>query len=104
MRMPFGKFKGYAVADLPADYLTWLWETCDLREPLRSAVQKALSSEDGALARSSDLPPELRPVVQEIVSVGYRLLAMKLHPDQGGDHQRMTRLNQARDWLREKAA
>jgi hypothetical protein len=104
VRMPFGKFRGFQVADLPEDYLTWLWETCDLREPLRSAVQEALSSDDGALVRSTDLPPELKPVVQEIVSVGYRMLAMKLHPDQGGNHKEMTRLNAATEWLRKIAA
>jgi Putative quorum-sensing-regulated virulence factor len=92
VRMPFGKFKGFQVQDLPRDYLEWLMENCDLREPLASAVEGAL--DDGALSCSSDLPPELRPVVQEIVSVGYRMLALKLHPDQGGDHKQMTRLKQ----------
>jgi hypothetical protein len=104
VRMPFGRYKGYAVEDLPEDYLTWLWESCDLREPLCSAVQKALS-EDGAVSRSTDLPADLRPVAQEIVSIGYRLLALRLHPDHAsGDHKAMIRLNAARDWLRKQAA
>lgn len=105
MKVPFGKFKGWEVEKVPRDYLTWLWETCDLREPLRSAVEDALSNggEEGALARS-DLPPELKPVVRELVSAGYRSLAQRYHPDRGGRHEDMTRLNQAAEWLRKIAA
>ena len=46
MRMPFGKFRGELVDLLPDDYLEWLAETVDLREPLRSAVHEALASRD----------------------------------------------------------
>ena len=36
--MPFGKHRGTAVADLPADYLEWL-ATCEIRNTdLRAAV------------------------------------------------------------------
>lgn len=38
MRMPFGKFKGVELGDLPDDYLAWLTTLHDLRDPLRSAV------------------------------------------------------------------
>lgn len=105
MRMPFGKFKGYPVSELPREYLEWLQSNVDLRGRLASAVAEALGeSEDGALYPATDLPPELKPVVHEIVSVGYRMLALKVHPDQGGDHKDMTKLNRAKDWLRKIAA
>jgi hypothetical protein len=102
VRMPFGKFKGHAVDDLPRDDLEWLADNVALREPLASAVQEALGG--GSLTKTGDLPPELKPVVSEIVSQGYRTLAQKCHPDAGGDHRQMIRLNQARDWLRKVAA
>lgn len=35
--MPFGKFKGTPLEELPADYLCWVAQL-DLREPLRRAV------------------------------------------------------------------
>ena len=38
MRMPFGRFKGLAVEDLPTDYLEWLIDTVQLRSRLRAAV------------------------------------------------------------------
>ncbi len=36
----------------------------------------------------------------EIVSKGFRLLAVQLHPDKGGSTEAMQRLNSAADWLR----
>jgi len=103
--MPFGKFKGRAVDALPREYLEWLMNNVDLREPLASAVEAALDDEEDSVpARSADLPVELRPVAQELISVGYRMLALKLHPDAGGGHEAMTKLNAARDWLRERIA
>lgn len=43
--MPFGKHKGVLVAELPADYLVWLWFKRvgqPLRNPLRQLVMDAL--------------------------------------------------------------
>src|SRR5262249_31191757 len=98
--MPFGKYKGHEVDSLPREYLRWLTENCALREPLATAVEDALDA--GALARSSPLPAELKPTVREIISVGFRMLAMKLHPDLGGDHRQMVKLNAAREWLEDR--
>jgi hypothetical protein len=42
LKMPFGKFKGTSIRDLPGDYLRWLG-TIKLHGPLRAAVQAALS-------------------------------------------------------------
>lgn len=42
MLMPFGKFKGQPVADLPEWYLRWLADEVDLFGPLRKAVESAL--------------------------------------------------------------
>jgi hypothetical protein len=36
----------------------------------------------------------------EIVSIGYKVLATKMHPDKGGSHEAMQRLNAARDMLK----
>jgi hypothetical protein len=38
-----------------------------------------------------------------IISAGYRTLAAKHHPDAGGSHEKMTKLNQARDNLKTRA-
>jgi hypothetical protein len=97
MTMHFGKFVGYEVEDLPDHYLTWLVEQDWIREPLASAIL-------AELAARTVSPDEVKQVAREIVTTGYRTLAHRLHPDHGGTHQDMARLNAAKDWLEERAA
>lgn len=42
MTMPFGKYKGQYVFDLPIGYLEWLQNNVPLRENLEKAVSKAI--------------------------------------------------------------
>lgn len=106
--MPFGKFRGVLVADLPDDYLAWL-RSLELREPLRSAVATEWRARQTTPGAVTPLRPEVLPMAEEIVSAGYRKLAQVYHPDHGGEGQTMTLLNLAveglREWLRgQKAA
>lgn len=41
-RMPFGKFAGVPVYELPTPYLKWLAAAVEMREPLKSWVTAAL--------------------------------------------------------------
>jgi hypothetical protein len=41
MKMPFGRWRGFELEDLPPEYLNWLLRR-DLREPLRSEVSYEL--------------------------------------------------------------
>ena len=100
--MPFGKFKGAALEDLPDPYVQWLHGLPDLREPLRSAVHAEWSLRFGEAASSLPaLAAEARPVVEELISVGYRALARQHHPDQGGQTRAMQLVNDAATWLRQ---
>jgi hypothetical protein len=36
--MPFGKYKGQALANVPAHYLLWCYENIDLRDPLKTYI------------------------------------------------------------------
>ncbi len=42
MRMPFGRFRGTDLCNLPDGYIQWLWGL-NLREPLRSKVWRQVS-------------------------------------------------------------
>lgn len=42
--MPFGRFKGEPLAEVPTDYLQWLLSLDDLRPELRSAVMAELKT------------------------------------------------------------
>jgi hypothetical protein len=103
MRMPFGRFAGVLVADLPEEYLLWLQNLPDLRPPLRAAVDAERRARIAArsLAIASDpLPAEIAPMVEEMIAAGYRTLAIRHHPDHGGATAAMQAVNLAMEWLR----
>jgi hypothetical protein len=86
MRMPFGKFRGLSISDLPDDYLDWLHDLDDLGGPLRWAVdsewryrQSADESRDRMEERAGELDAEDRPLLAELIRAGYRALALKYH-------------------------
>ena len=37
--MPFGKYKGYKLIDVPADYLLYLYEQGNLQEDLKEYIE-----------------------------------------------------------------
>lgn len=38
MEMPFGKYKGIDMEEVPNSYIIWLHENTELREPLKSYI------------------------------------------------------------------
>lgn len=90
MTMPFGKYRGWRLADLPSDYVVWLLGL-ELREPLRSAVE--------AERRRRDRPRPDPRLVKDLISVGQRQLARRHHPDVGGSHEAMLAVRYAAEWL-----
>jgi hypothetical protein len=44
-----------------------------------------------------------RELAEELVDIGYRALATRLHPDRGGSKDAMSRLNRVRDELKQIA-
>jgi len=102
MKMPFGKYKGVLIADLPADYLRWLFEQVELREPLRSFIHNEYHARFSKRTASAKQPlPEVITMAEELLSAGYRKLAQRHHPDHGSDHKTMVLVNNAADFLRQ---
>jgi preprotein translocase subunit Sec63 len=93
MKMPFGKYKGEWVEDLPESYLLWLIENVSLREPLRAAVWEALEGQGPE--------PDFLPQPQTVKSI-YRRLSLKYHPDRGGSTEAQQALNEFYEALTEK--
>jgi hypothetical protein len=100
VKVPFGKFKGVELADVPDDYLRWLKSLGHLREPLRSAVADEYEFRFSSANPVETLPADVRVMVEEIVASGYRSLAQRHHPDHGGATRAMQLLNDAVAWLR----
>lgn len=96
MTMPFGKYKGVPLSDIPDEYLDWLRTRDDLRDPLLSALNEEL-------ARRQRSRPDPH-VVEDIIARGQRSLARTAHPDvSGGSHEAMLAVRSAADWLYEQA-
>ena len=79
MRMPFGKYRGYAIDDLPPSYIQWLRENVQLREPLLSEIYRVLFG-----SRYEVAPPQT-----DMVKAVYRELSRKYHPDIYGEQGHM---------------
>lgn len=96
MRMPFGKYRGEKLTDIDIGYLGWLLESCDLREPLRSAVKAELERREW---NQSPDPLRSNTITTDIVNTWHRRMAVKFHPDKGGSHEAMKAVNFGRDVL-----
>ena len=96
--MPFGKYKGAALSALPLDYLRWLVSLDDLREPLKGTVIAELLARHHAVQLPL-LPCPDPPLAVRVIGAGRRVLAKKLHPDTGGNHQDFLRPGAVTEWL-----
>lgn len=113
MTMPFGKYIGVELRDLPEDYLDWLL-TIELRTRLRNAVEEEYFLR---FRRYPDAQPSHHPtqvgiyvdrtqvtLVGLVFNEGYRAVARRFHPDTGGDVQQMQVLNALAESVREQLA
>jgi putative quorum-sensing-regulated virulence factor len=119
MNMPFGKYKGHTLSEIPEDYLCWILDNLlDLRPTLRRAIGNELawreeSSRYGqrghySYDHASSAHPSSgllvgetdRPMMRDLIERGYRALAARLHPDLGGDTRAMQHLNALIEKLR----
>jgi Putative quorum-sensing-regulated virulence factor len=108
MRMPFGKYRGLAVADVPPEYLFWLYRNGEIEPELRGAIADVLRG----LIPARDRPVVPRPAgvdgreaarreVLAALKAAYREMAMRHHPDRGGSHQAMIGVNALYERLEE---
>jgi hypothetical protein len=105
--MPFGKYRGMRLRDLPDDYLAWL-RSITLREALRLAVEREYQrrvrprqrrQRYDPVSRPGALAPGLLRAALTIIAKGFRSAAHAAHPDHGGSHEAMLELQAARDAL-----
>ena len=107
--MPFGKYKGRLVSDIPSSYLEWL-TTIDLRDSLRKAVIEELqlrdygySDDPGEDEDDHAQDPHQRqaphPTPRLDVAAWYRRLSLEFHPDRGGSKEGMQAVHRAKELL-----
>ncbi|NMC19181.1 MAG: hypothetical protein GYA33_02070 [Thermogutta sp.] len=126
MRMPFGKYRGLDLEDIPESYLAWVLDHANPRATLREAIRLRLGICDleqrwERLARDCErlaaerqsLDVELNRMYatwhktaadlnEGIIGTWYRRLAREFHPDlRCGSNAEMKAINRARDLLLE---
>jgi len=42
IKIPFGKWKGYLIKDVPMEYLTWFYNNVTTSENIKAAIKKYL--------------------------------------------------------------
>jgi hypothetical protein len=107
--MPFGKYKGRLVSDIPSSYLEWL-TTIDLSDALQEAVVEELRLRDYGYsddpgedkddhAQNSRRKQTSHSATQLDVAAWYRRLSLEFHPDRGGSKEGMQAIHRAKELL-----
>ncbi len=86
--MPWGKYRGCDLCDVPAGYLAWALEECD---NVAGWLRAAMANELAERFRYADEPTNL-PAAD--VEGAYRTMALKYHPDRGGCTEAMQAINE----------
>jgi len=75
-------------------------------EPVKEGIEQARRDaeriRDEALTRQQERDAERKLAIQ-LIDIGFKALASKLHPDKGGSRDAMSRLNRVRDRLKQHA-
>jgi hypothetical protein len=108
MRLPFGRYRGTPLEDVPDHYIAWLL-TVEIRSPqLRAAIEdearaRELADDDGADAAAPPpwalLESETAKAARAMVALGFRAAARRAHPDVGGSTTAMQAVTAARTAL-----
>src|SRR5262245_28546187 len=97
--MPFGKYRGHRLADVPPSYLRWVLRACDIDGWLEAATRDTPGA-GRATGRPGPSPPPRAMAVQPADIDGwYGRLALRRHPDRGGTVEAMQAIADARDTL-----
>jgi uncharacterized protein (DUF3820 family) len=89
-KLGFGKYGDLELCDVPEDYLIWLIESNARKNKL---LQDELARRE--LAEEADMG-----WLEKIIKAGYRDLAKRHHPDNGGNTSEMQQLNSAYEALK----
>jgi hypothetical protein len=110
MTMPFGKYCGQDIGDIPTSYLRWLCGNANLYGVLADEIEAELDRrlfnqrQQSSESHATFLTPLAEPgwihfdpadisLFREIVDHGYKVSARVYHPDAGGSVVMMQRLN-----------
>ena len=86
MKLEFGKHKGSDLQDVPREYVEWLVDS----------KRKDLQMYEEELVRRDSVESASQSMVEKIVQAGFKAMAMKTHPDHGGNPDEFRELQGAK--------
>lgn len=89
-KFPFGKYKGYDLAELPTSYLAYALEKFELPAELELDLKALLAIRLNY--KSATLTPEL-------ITGTFKDLCMKYHPDKGGSNEAFIAITEFKERL-----
>ena len=95
IRMPFGRYRGRPIIDVPMDYLAWLAGNVELREPLRTAVltrlgiYRLLAERDQLMAECRHVRRHLEALKDEAMALGALVVYANACQGQYGQHPKL---------------
>jgi uncharacterized protein (DUF3820 family) len=89
--MPFGKYKGVMIKDLPTNYVCYAITEFDLPEDLRAILFNQLMANIGGWDFIDD-----SQITNTKIDHAYKKTAVKYHPDKGGSTEAMQAINEFR--------
>jgi hypothetical protein len=71
----------------------------DVNQNIDRVLREAERLREETLTRAQEREAQ-RKLALQLIDIGYKALATKLHPDKGGSREAMMRLNEVRSWLK----
>jgi len=113
--MPWGKWKGYPIEEVPHDYMRWAVRNADaMSDELRAAMEKILELAPGSTGKSRLMALEReneslkkrlefsRGETERILKQSYGEMSRRFHPDAGGSNESQIVVNLIFEDIRQK--
>jgi uncharacterized protein (DUF3820 family) len=104
MNMPFGRYVGEKIQDIPTTYILWLLENgTNMSEELTKELKNVMADRLGLKTKTKTEIKEkiiyrsTSPVTPEFVKIIRNDLAKEYHPDKGGNTTAMQAINRFYD-------
>src|SRR5262245_12401253 len=98
MRLPWGKFRGQTLENVPAGYLGWIVEESNAEREIKLAALQELACRFGF--ESEEQPCQRCEELGRRWPAMYHRLALAVHPDRGGTTEAMQAVNELDEALR----
>ena len=90
--MPFGKYKGYLISEIPSNYLVYGLEAFELPEELKESIKEEVC--DRLQIDNSGDYNSFK------IKDAYKKMSKKYHPDLGGSTEAMQAINEFNSLLK----